>query len=114
MSEAKPSLADELSKLKVLMDNGVLTEQEFLDAKAAMLRAIQASAPAVPAPPVTCVGCEGSGKCNRCGGSGEVVVGSRRNPSWLSGGPHSFNEYGTCSLCSGRKNCTSCSGRGTV
>ena len=110
MADQQPSVTDELRKLAELKASGSLTDDEFVKAKAALLRTLHAAAPVAPPEPVTCKSCNGSGKCHQCEGSGRVVVGRSAGFAGSSGYPI----YGECPRCGGTKNCQTCNGRGTV
>ena len=97
MAEQKPSVTDELLKLADLKEKGILTDEEFTAAKAALLRKLHASAPAEQ---VDCDECGGSGKCHECGGSREVYK------NRFTG---TFKE---CPTCSATGRCTRCRGSG--
>jgi hypothetical protein len=52
-AEQTPSITDELLKLAELKEKGVLSEDEFTAAKAALLRKLHATAPPIALDPVT-------------------------------------------------------------
>jgi hypothetical protein len=108
MANDKTSVSDELLKLAQLKEKGVLSDEEFASAKAALLRTLHATAPPETQ---TCSECKGSGKCPDCDGEGESI------PNWCDPrirAARPKNRMRTCTECAGGGRCHACQGHGSI
>ncbi len=96
------NIADELRKFGDLREGGLLSEEEFVAAKAALLRSFHAAAPPEMR---ACGDCEASGKCQKCGGDGY----------WYDRGfRFAAATQEPCGTCHRSGKCPTCKGTGKV
>lgn len=121
----KTNISDELLKLGELKEKGILTEEEFAAAKAALLRSLHAATPPeqsnAPRPDVTiCPKCKVETRIPESSMGREIKCPSCRVKFTAAPGLGSLIKCdkcfgdGKCDKCLGDKRCKKCNGKGEV